>query len=534
MLVLEPDGTVRRANEAAGRVTGTPAGYATGRPLAAFVDPVSRAAVASQLAAVARDGKTRNAEIRILGPDGPTATALTIGASGELLVAALTLGALPAPAHVTRRNARSETEADLNALRAMARRIDTVTAVTRLLLDNSTFSEAVTLQRCARLLAADLGCWVIIDVERGGELRRQCVAGGDDELSRKVERSEPGPLSLQVHQSGRSELLAHAEQDTVLGLTGNEVPLLPLLGASSVLSVPIRDKADRAGSDRAGGDRAEGDEGSRDGAGRYGVLTLARPATFSLTELALTEDIGEHLGVAIRVDRMFRRRSELAEALQASLLPGTLPGVAGLELSAAYLPAGLEVGGDFYDVFPVPGPGWGITIGDVSGRGHEAAVMTAAARHAIRVLAGFTPDPAQVLARASEIMLSGGYEDRFVTAKLAYLTWSGTDLLVTLASAGHAGPALIRADGRVSRFDGGGLPLGLFSEFSPGLEMLRLTQGDLLFFYTDGVDIRNDELAGLAGRTAAEAVRAVQAGLSPAELRDDATILAAKVTGLPR
>jgi serine phosphatase RsbU (regulator of sigma subunit) len=257
---------------------------------------------------------------------------------------------------------------------------------------------------------------------------------------------------------------------------------------------------------------------------------------------------------------MFRHRSAVAEALQASLLPATLPDVPGLDLSAAYLPAGegLEVSGDFYDVFPVPGSaegagGWGITIGDVCGKGQEAAAMTAAARHAIRVLANFHTDPAEVLAKANEIILGGGYEDRFVTAKLAYLNWEEGRLRVTLASSGHPGPALVRSEGRVEILSGGGFPLGLFpaEEFGAGkpeTETLRLRTGDLLFFYSDGVtDARNaemayfedrlaDELASLAGRSAAETARAVQGLLvnfSQDTLRDDLTILVARVTDPP-
>ncbi|HLI40519.1 MAG TPA: PP2C family protein-serine/threonine phosphatase, partial [Streptosporangiaceae bacterium] len=244
-------------------------------------------------------------------------------------------------------------------------------------------------------------------------------------------------------------------------------------------------------------------------------------------------------------DRMFRHRSSVAEALVGSLLPARMPDVGWLDLSAAYLPAseGLEVSGDFYDVFPISG-GWAVTIGDVCGKGQEAAAMTAAARHAIRVLAHWNPDPADVLAKVNEVMLAGDYEDRFVTAKLAYLHRSRGGVLVTLASAGHPGPALVRPDGRVDLLSGGGLPLGLFPEAEPGGETIELAEGDLLCFYSDGVtDARNadlvyfedrlaDELASLAGRSAAETARTVQGlvtSFSSGELRDDMTILVAKV-----
>ncbi len=540
LFVLEPDGTIRRANGRAGDLIGAPSGYATGRALTAFVDLPSRATVQSQLAAAARTGTARQVECKLLGPTGPvdatlTAEVITLQDGTRLLVVTAAGPAAAATAQAVKRakgtKAAKETE---GLIRPMTRRMDMVTAVTRLLLDNSTFSEAVTLQRCARLLAGDMASWVIVDVERAGLLRRQFVIGPPDspqELARKVRALDPQPGSApeQVHSAGTSVVLAHAEEAGILGATPDGTPLLMLLGVTSLLSVPITD-----------------------GVTSYGALTLARTASegrFEIADLGLAEQLGQHLGVAIRVDRMFRHRSAVAEALQSSLLPATLPDVPGLDLSAVYQPAseGLEVSGDFYDVFPVAG-GWAITVGDVCGKGQEAATMTAAARHAIRVLAHWNPDPADVLAKVNEVMLAGDYEDRFVTVKLAYLRWEGGRLRVTLASAGHPGPALVRPDGQVDVLSGGGLPLGLFPDADPHTEELELGEDDLLFFYSDGVtDARSpdmryfedslvDELAGLAGRTAADTARIVQGlvtSFSQDEMRDDMTILVAKVTAPP-
>jgi serine phosphatase RsbU (regulator of sigma subunit)/PAS domain-containing protein len=539
LFVLEPDGTVRRANGRAGQLIGAPPGYATGRALTAFVDLPSRAAVKSQFAAAARTGTARQVDCRLLGPDGPvdatlTADVITMQDGARLLV--VTAAGPPAPKAVAKENkAAKEPKGSEALIRAMTRRMDMVTAVTRLLLDNSTFSEAVTLQRCARLLAGDVASWVIIDIERADLLRRQFVVGPPDQasqdLARKVRALDPQPASApgQVHAAGTSVVLANADDAGILGATADGTPLLMLLGATSVISVPITD-----------------------GVTNYGALTLARTADegrFDLADLGLAEELGQHLGVAIRVDRMFRHRAAAAEALQSSLLPATLPEVPGLELFAAYQPAseGLDVSGDFYDVFPVQG-GWAITVGDVCGKGQEAAAMTAAARHAIRVLAHWNADPVDVLTRVNEVMLVGDYEDRFVTAKLAYLRWNGSRLHVTLASAGHPGPALVRPDGRVEVLSGGGMPLGLFPDADPQAEEFELGQGDLLFFYSDGVtDARSpdmryfedslaDELAGLAGRSAAETARMVQGlvtSFSQDELRDDMTILVAKVKAPP-
>jgi len=418
------------------------------------------------------------------------------------------------------------------SIQAMTRRVDMVTAVTRLLLDNSTFSEAVTLRRCARLLAGELADWVIIDVERGGQLRRQFAIGPRngqlDQLARAVRSVDPEPDSVpsQVHAAGKSVLLAHVEDPRALGTGPDGTPLLMMLGAATLICVPISD-----------------------GATGYGTLTLARRAgagQFAVADLGLAEQLGEHLAISMRVDRMFRHRAEVAETLQASLLPARLPSnVPGLEFGAAYAPATQwqEISGDFYDVFPSKG-GWAIAIGDVCGKGQEAAAMTAAARHAIRALAHVHDSPGEVLAAANEVLLAGDYDERFVSVKLAFIERGEGRVWVRLAGAGHPGPAVVRADGRVEVLEGDGLPLGLFGGAEPSHQELELDEGDLLFLYTDGVtEARNadqeyfderltDALAATAGRSAAHTVRAVQelvTAFSDDELLDDVTILAVKV-----
>ena len=286
-----------------------------------------------------------------------------------------------------------------HAVQAMTRRMDMVTSVTRLLLDNSTFSEAVSLQRCARLLAGDIADWVVVDMDRGGRLRRQVAAGPRDrqaeDLARAVRNVDPEPESLpwQVHAARRSVLLAHADQPAALGAGPGGVPLLMRLGATSLICVPISD-----------------------GTASYGALTLARlpgMGQFEIADLSLAERLGEHLAIAIRVDRMFRHRSEVAEALQASLMPTALPTVPGLEFAPAYVGAtqSQEISGDFYDVFK-RGDEWAVAIGDVCGKGQDAAAMTAAARHSIRALANVHSAPAEVLAAANEVLLAGDYDER--------------------------------------------------------------------------------------------------------------------------
>ena len=241
------------------------------------------------------------------------------------------------------------------------------------------------MQRCARLIAGELTAWVIVDLERRHRMRRQFVLGPDDaglaELTSAIAAVDPPPGSVPctVHESGRPALIAHAEDPGILGDGLDGEPLLVKLDATSVLSVPLSD-----------------------GENRYGVLTLVRRAAdghFKVADLALVEELGEQMALAIRVDRTFRRRSDTADALHASLLPRRMPEIPGVKIAATYIAAAEdpEVGGDFYDVYQTP-DGWGLAVGDVCGKGEEAAAVTAAARHAIRVLARRCADPGEVLA----------------------------------------------------------------------------------------------------------------------------------------
>jgi serine phosphatase RsbU (regulator of sigma subunit) len=219
--------------------------------------------------------------------------------------------------------------------------------------------------------------------------------------------------------------------------------------------------------------------------------------------------------------------------------------VPGVDIAAAYVAAteGLDVGGDFYDVYQTPG-GWGMAIGDVCGKGEEAAAVTASARHAIRVLSHGNADPAEVLRQANEIMLSERFEDRFITACAAHLSWRDDSLHVVLGSAGHPGPAVVKPDGEVRLLDGGGMALGLFPGAEPGIQEIDLRPGDLFFMFTDGVtEARSpemtyfeerlaDKLASLAGQPPTEvcsAMRALVLEFSMNDLRDDMTMLVLRV-----
>jgi PAS domain S-box-containing protein len=543
LFLLTRDGIVQRVNRSAGDLIGAKPGYATGRPFTAFVNLPSRAAVDSQLTAVGRTGKQHRIRCSLLAADGLVPSELIIGRVGlrgeaDPLMVAVRDGTDRVADRVAGTGPPVRDRSRLGAVQAITRRLDLVTAIARLLLENEGFSESRTLQRCARLISEGLTAWVIVDLERRHRVRRQFVLGPDDaglaELTSAIAAVDPpsGSIPCTVHESGRPALVAHAEDTGVLGDGLDGEPLLVKMDATSVLSVPLAD-----------------------GENRYGVLTLVRRAAdghFKVADLALVEELGEQMALAIRVDRTFRRRSDTADALHASLLPRRMPEIPGLKIAATYIAAAEdpEVGGDFYDVYQTP-DGWGMAVGDVCGKGEEAAAVTAAARHAIRVLARRCADPGEVLAGANEIVLAEEFalDGGFVTANVAHLSWLDGKLRVVIGSAGHPAAILLRADGRVRTMNGGGLPLGLFEDASPATQELTMDAGDVLFLYTDGVaqargpnntyfgDRLADELAGLAGSTAADLVASMRQAMlafSAGNLIDDVTMLAVRVGRLPK
>jgi serine phosphatase RsbU (regulator of sigma subunit) len=544
LLVLDEDSTIRRANAAACDVLGVGPGYATGRLLTAMVDQGSQAPLLSQLAAVSRTGAAAAVSCGVLADAGPVGCELGIrllsmrGDDDRLLVMISPeppSGTSGAAARVSRALVAAPGPAPADEeISALTRRSDLLVAAARLLLENSAASESVILQRCARLLAGELAAWVIVDVHRRGALRRHFVAGPEDPASARLAQAvsavspEPGSAPYQAWESGSTLLVTHVEDDEILGRDTAGTPLLKLLSAVSVLTVPVGD-------------------GNR----RYGSLTLARDAAaghFRLGDVGLAEQIGDLLARGISARRVLTRQTEAAAALRSSLLPPVLRAVPGVDIAAAHMAPtrGREVGGDFYDVYPTPA-GWGVAIGDVCGKGDDAAAATAAARHAIRVLSHWNPDPVQVLRGANDIMLTEEFGGRFVTADAAHLSWQGRTLRVVLGSAGHPGPVLINPDGRAQLMAGGGVALGIFPDPEPAVQELDLEPGDVLFFFTDGLtgarspeltyleDVLSDSLAALAGRHAADIVaemRKIVLDFSAGVLLDDLTMLALRV-GVP-
>ncbi|MCW2613724.1 MAG: Stage sporulation protein [Frankiales bacterium] len=225
-----------------------------------------------------------------------------------------------------------------------------------------------------------------------------------------------------------------------------------------------------------------------------GVLLAGRTpgSGYARDDAGLLLDLARRAALSVDNARLYGERTAIAQALQASLLPPVLPVVERVEFGARYAAAGEgnEVGGDFYDVFGVPGDAWAVAIGDVCGKGAEAAAITGLARNVLRLLGREGTPPPAVLRRLNAAILDLGDRGRFCTAAMATLTPTADGLQVRLSAAGHPPPVLVTAQGAASFVGTPGSLLGVFEEVSVPDDELLLSPGDALVFYTDGVTER--------------------------------------------
>ena len=201
----------------------------------------------------------------------------------------------------------------------------------------------------------------------------------------------------------------------------------------------------------------------------------------------ISTDVSERRESEDRLREAYRREHHVAEVLQNAIIPPEPFISDDYPAAAAYLAyPGQDVGGDFYDVFPVDDGRVGILIGDVSGKGVEAASLATMARSTIRAMAHVSRSPGEALVHANEVLCTAQPSGAFVTACLAYLD-PRTGRVVG-SSAGHPPPAILRADGRVAFTGGSNPPLSVHMDQEFGEDEYRLDPGDTVVFYTDGVD----------------------------------------------
>ena len=391
-----------------------------------------------------------------------------------------------------------------------------------------------TLSAVARLAVPEIADWCAVDLAMGEDVARVAVAHVDPErvaLARELQRRYPpdpqtdqgvrGVLvrgAAELYPEIDDEMLAHAARDP------EHLELLRSVGMRSVMLVPmtVRDRV-------------------------LGVITFVSAESgrhFDEHDLALAQDLGLRAAAAVENSRLYEASATIARTLQQSLLPPVLPELPGMEIAAAYRPAGLgiDVGGDFYDVFSTAEDQWYAVIGDVCGKGAEAAAVTALARYTIRAAAVRRRSPSGILRWLNDAMLAQQEESnrRFCTIACLHIDLGRSPVRVTVACGGHPLPIVVRADGRTEEIGTPGTLIGLVDDADLQDRSASLREGDAVVLYTDGLTeasapdhiLAPEELAAIAsegaGDTAAALVeRLLDAAVGSVEsVRDDIAVLA--------
>ncbi|HEY6636931.1 MAG TPA: GAF domain-containing SpoIIE family protein phosphatase [Solirubrobacterales bacterium] len=420
-------------------------------------------------------------------------------------------------------------------------RLDRETAASELLAEAGALMEDALDQKqraghLARLAVPALGDAAMVDVVTADGLIERFAAqsGGSQvaEMFAKLRQDVPidpqGPHPVaEVIRTGRTKYLDALSDEEIDRITTseNERQMLRRHRFKSCMVLPL------------------GARGSV-----LGALTLwiMRPTkAFDETAQRTAMRLADRAALALDNARLHEQQRHIAFVLQRSLLPRSLPKIRGFEASSRFLAAGeaYEVGGDFYDVFRSGSGTWTAVIGDVCGKGPEAASLTALARYTVRTASSPDSSPSEVLRTLHESIRSERADFRFCTAALARIqapTNGNGEAHLTVSLGGHPLPIVLRRDGRVETIGEPGTLLGVLP--SPTLADVdaSLEVGDSLILYTDGVlDVANrdkrgdpdwfkDQIAVTTGKNADEiAERLARAAIERHgdELRDDIAIL---------
>jgi PAS domain S-box-containing protein len=384
-----------------------------------------------------------------------------------------------------------------------------------------------TLQRVAALAVPQLADWCGVRI-RGpdDQLEQVAVAHVDPQkvaLAREFGERYPSHLSdnsatAVVARSGESRLIREITQEMIDRAEASEEQraIVGDLKMRSVIIVPL----------------------AVPGRAPLGAMSLVMAESgrlFEQRDLELAEELARRAAAAVENARLYTERSRIATTLQRSLLPEELPAIDGFRLASLYRAAGeeSEVGGDFYDAFEIPS-GWVVLVGDVTGRGPEAAALTSLSRYTLRAAARLLDDPLAAIEQLND-ELRERQTPSLVTVGCALLT-HGPDTRVILA--GHPPPFHITR-GVPRQVGSFGPPLGAYQDGQWGLETIELEPGDQLVLYTDGVTdtvgrgerFGEDRLAEtLLGATgAAETIRRIDEalrGFAHGSQADDTAVLA--------
>jgi PAS domain S-box-containing protein len=359
-----------------------------------------------------------------------------------------------------------------------------------------------TLAQVARLAVPQLADWCAVTMpDEHGHLRSVAVAHVDParvrfarEYSERypTRASDPGGVA-QVIRTGESQMVNEIPSELLEQAISDPEQLAALrsLGMRAVMLVPMATPT-----------------------GVIGAITFVSAEsgrTFIAADLELAEELGRRAATAVENARLYTERSRIARTLQASLLPDELPAIPAFEVASLYRPAGTEsfVGGDFYDAFETPA-GWMLLVGDVTGRGPEAAALTAQARHTLRTAGTLLGEPLRAIEQLNR-SLCQKRELSICTVAVVLLSTADGETTATVTCAGHPAPLLVRG-GRAVEVGSAGPIVGAWRDSAWATETFALAPGDVLVLYTDGVT----DAQGEQGRFGDERLKATVAGAADA------------------
>jgi stage II sporulation SpoE-like protein/GAF domain-containing protein len=418
----------------------------------------------------------------------------------------------------------------LERMREQRRRLELLIAATAML--DTSLDPQQTLERIASTAVGELAQLCVIDlIDEHGAIVTTVAASLDPTVAPRVEqlRAVQHPESIDGHPVSRA--------------LSTRSPVV----VEDVAATPAIEQA----VEQAGGPRPQIYAGGHSATvipmvarGRLlGVMSFVHSGRPVRGQLAVLEDLTGRAALAFDNASLYAERAHVAHTLRRSLMPAELPEVAGLELESYFRPMGTgnEVGGDFYDVFGDREGCW-LLVGDVCGKGAEAAVLTAFLRHTTVAYARGASGPANVLTRVNAAMLEQDFDGRFATAILARLLFGEDSIAVTVASAGHPAGLIVRAGGSAAEMAVRGTLLGVFAEARIEESRTILRAGDMLALYTDGLSEAQAPLHVLDGpqmaaalersrpRSARETIGALLGLIDLSDgPRDDIAILAARV-----
>jgi len=421
----------------------------------------------------------------------------------------------------------------LNGLREHRRRLKFLIEATATF--DSSLDPAASLRNLAHAPVPELAeLCVIYLLGPDGSIASTVAAGVDPAVAREVERVRAEiPLDL-AGAHPVAEVLRTGESRVVADLTDRDA--LAQIADSDEHQRFMRDAGYRSAAVFPMVARGRT-------LGAISFLHLGNDARYSRGALAVLEDLSGRAAMAFDNARLYAERTHVAQTLRRSLMPSVLPKIPGLELASFFRPlgAGSEVGGDFYDAFGDENSCW-LVVGDVCGKGAEAAALTGFLRHTIAAYARDAVSPGRVLSQVNRVMLDQNFDGRFATAILVNLRFDGGQVQATVASAGHPAALLSRAGGTTTQLGEQGALLGVFADAEIGEVSATLGPGDSLALYTDGLleahaperTITAEQMIERLTSTPPEAAReAIQELLGLVELdeyvRDDIAILSARV-----